>query len=33
MLRKQEIIPDLTKTVQYLLNKIEKLESQINNNI
>ena len=27
------VIPDLTKTVQYLLNKIEKLESQINNNI
>ena len=27
----KQIIPDLTKTVQYLLNKIEKLESQINN--
>jgi len=29
----KEIIPDLVKTVQYLLNKVETLESQINNNI
>jgi len=29
----KEIIPDLVKTVQYLLNKVETLQSQINNNI
>ena len=31
MLHKEEIIPDLVKTVQYLMNKVETLESQINN--
>jgi len=30
LLDTKEIIPDLVKTIQYLINKVETLEQQIN---